>query len=465
MNVKASGLCRRLPICGGLLIAAAGSILPPIPVMAAMNNAASPEDADTVAEQNNQNQAAPQAPQAPSVTGQTGQTGDGGSKKTSELGEVTVTGQLAAIQHAQEVKKDAVNMVDSVSAEEAGKFPDPNVADALQRVPGVSVDRSGGESSNIAIRGFGPNFVAVTLNGRTMPTSSNPTDADTSRAFNFDVLPSEIISLAQVNKTSSADITETDIGGVVDIQTARPLDFHGFHATGSLAGAENTLYPGFQGKVTPKASAVLGWTNSDSTFGWLTSFTYYKRDDVQLSTQSGGWFVNQNISQDSGLSNPNYTNVAIPQTLANNWTTESRVRQGFSGAIDWRPVDKLTIKLDTLYSNYKVNSTTNEFGEFGNTADIQSLTVDNNNTVTNYVRNNTGVMANDYVEYNSPKNEKLSQVGLNMAWQFDESTKITVDIADSKAWNKLYDNGYFLVMGTRNVGVNPTWNGNGAYGC
>src|SRR6185437_10081810 len=93
-------------------------------------------------------------------------------KKATELGAVTVTGQLAAIQRAQSIKQDAINVVDSVSAEEAGKFPDPNVADALQRVPGVSVNRSGGESSQIAVRGFGPEFVAVTINNRQMATAS-----------------------------------------------------------------------------------------------------------------------------------------------------------------------------------------------------------------------------------------------------------------------------------------------------
>ncbi len=93
-----------------------------------------------------------------------------------------LTGQLQSLFLSQSTKRDAVNTVDSVSAEEAGKFPDQNVADALQRVPGVSVNRSGGESNQITVRGFGPNFVNVLLNGRTMATAA------TDRAFDFDVL-------------------------------------------------------------------------------------------------------------------------------------------------------------------------------------------------------------------------------------------------------------------------------------
>jgi iron complex outermembrane recepter protein len=378
-------------------------------------------------------------------------------KTATLLNEVQVTGQLAAIQRAQAIKRDAVNVVDSVSAEEAGKFPDPNVADALQRVPGVSVDRSGGESSQIAVRGFGPEFVAVTVNGRQMATASG------SRAFNFDVLPSEIINVAQVNKTSSANIPEVDIGGVVDIQTARPLDFSGFHGAWSAAGVNSNLTGDWQGKTTPKASALGGWTNSDHTFGVLASAMYYKRKDTQINTQANSWYTNQNISQLSGLANPNYTNVAVPETLASNILDETRTRKGFSTAVDWKPTDKLTLQLDTLYSSYKVDKQEHEFGEYGNTGDIQSLTTDANGTVTQFVRKGAGpnVMANDYVVSSIPSYEKSFQNGLNAAYDFDETTKLSVDVSNSKAWNKQSPNGYFFVVGTKNFGTNPTWTNNG----
>lgn len=376
-------------------------------------------------------------------------------KKVTNLNGVTVTGQLAAIRAAQSIKQNAVNTVDSVSAEEAGQFPDPNVADALQRVPGVSVNRSGGESSQIAIRGFGPDFVAVTINGRQMATASG------TRAFDFDVLPSDIISVAQVNKTSSADIPEVDIGGVVDIQTARPLDFNGFHATGTAAGVNSNLTGTWAGKTTPKVSGLAGWTNSDHTFGFLASVQYYKRDDTQINTQANSWYANQNISQLSGLSNPNYTHVAIPETLANNVVNEERTRKSFTGAIDWRPIDPLTIKFDTLYAGYRIDPLEHEFGEYGNASDIQSLTTDANNTVLSYVRKNTGVMSNDYVVAYNPSDEIMLQNGLNAAFNIDPSSTISLDVSNSKAWNKQSPYGYFAVIGTRNVGVNPTWTNNG----
>ena len=377
-------------------------------------------------------------------------------KKVTDLSAVSVTGQLAAIRRAQSIKQDSVNVVDSISAEETGKFPDPNVADALQRVPGVSVNRSGGESSQIAIRGFGPDFVAVTINGRQMATASG------TRAFDFDVLPSDIISVAQVNKTSSADIPQVDIGGVVDIQTARPLDFTGFHATGTAAGVNSNLTGSWAGKTTPKVSGLTGWTNSDHTFGWLASVQYYKRDDTQINTQANSWYANQNISQLSGLTNPNYTHVAIPETLANNVVDEERTRKSFTGAIDWHPIDRLNIKFDTLYAGYRVDPLEHEFGEYGNASDIQSLTTDANNTVLNYVRKPAGVMSNDYVVDYNPSDEIMIQNGLNVAFDVDPSTVVTLDVSNSKAWNKQSANSYFTVIGARNIGVNPTWTNNGS---
>lgn len=402
--------------------------------------------------------AAPPAGTAPAQAQQGADATPAGDKKNpknvTDLSAVSVTGQLAAIRRAQAIKQDAVNVVDSISAEETGKFPDPNVADALQRVPGVSVNRSGGESSQIAVRGFGPEFVAVTINDRPMATASG------SRAFNFDVLPSEIISVAQVNKTSSANIPEVDIGGVVNIQTARPLDFHGFHGAWSAAGVNSNLTGDWEGKTTPKASGVFGWTNADHTFGWLASATYYKRKDTQLNTQANSWYVNQNISTSTG---GNDTHVAVPETLASNIIDETRTRKGLSGAIDWKPIDQLTVQFDTLYSSYKVDPLEHEFGEYGNTGDIKSITTDGNGTALNFVRNSSGpnVMANDYVMSYNPSYEKSTQNGLNLGFDFDESTKLSLDISNSKAWNKQSPNGYFLVIGTKNFGTNPTWTNNG----
>ena len=370
---------------------------------------------------------------------------------TGALAEVVVSGQRAAIRRAQEIKLNSVGVVDAISAEEAGKFPDQNVADALQRVPGVSVDRSGGESSQITIRGFGPDFVNVTLNGRTLATD------DTDRAFNFDVLPSELISTAEVQKTSSADIEEGGIGGTVNIITARPLDSKGFHAAGTLAGVNNSINHAVSGNVTPKASLLLGDTNDDGTFGWLVSGLYYKREDVKQSVQTYGWDTNQNEPQLPGV-----TNFAVPISHELGVAHETRIRQGVNAAIDWVPFDKLKVTLDAMGSNYRLNYNYSAFGSYGNPADIQAITVDPNGTALSFTRSNTGNLANDYIQESDPRNAYNLQGGLNVAYAFTDATKLDWDTALSSAWNKEGADGYFAVVGTPNYGVSPVWTNNGS---
>jgi iron complex outermembrane receptor protein len=373
------------------------------------------------------------------------------AEDTGPVAEIVVNGQRAAIRRAEDIKLNSVGVVDAVSAEEAGKFPDQNVADALQRVPGVAVDRSSGESSQITVRGFGPDFVNVTLNGRTLATDA------IDRAFNFDVLPSELISTAAVYKTSSADLEEGGIGGTVNIITARPLDSKGFHIAGSLAGVNDSINHAFSGNVTPKASLLFGDSNDDGTFGWLVAGMYYKREDQRQIVDTGGWYTNVNET----AINPAYTNVSVPQTLSLELVHETRTRQGLNAAIDWVPFDKLKVSLDGMFSNYRVDSAYTAFGSYGNEADIQSLTVDPNGTALSYTRFNTGGLSNDYIQESNPRNAYNVQGGLNVAYAFSDSTKLDWDSALSSAWNKDSPDGYFLVVGTRNYGVNPVWTNNG----
>jgi len=372
-------------------------------------------------------------------------------KAVTELNGVQVTGQLQSLFLSQSTKRDAVNTVDSVSAEEAGKFPDQNVADALQRVPGVSVNRGGGESNQITVRGFGPNFVNVLLNGRTMATAA------TDRAFDFDVLPSEVIQQAVVQKTSTPDLEEGGIGGTVNVITARPFDFNGLHMAGTAAGVNDSIGGGFASKTTPKVSGLIGNTNKDHTFGWLASVVYYKRDHIEQSVDTLGWLQNQNFSR----INPAYTNLSLPQTLQGQVVNETRTRKSFNGAIDWAPVDGVTVKLDGLFSEYKIDSKYNAFGLFTNTDGIQSITPGANGTAQQFVMNNKGGMSNDYAMQSNPRDAFNEQLGGHINWQIDPSLQVDWDTAVSRAWNKESQDGYFVVLGTRNVGANPTWTNNG----
>ena len=139
--------------------------------------------------------------------------------------EVVVTGIRSSVKAAMDVKRDADGVVDSISAEDIGKLPDANLAESLQRITGVSIDRQGGEGNQVTVRGLGPNFNMVTLNGRRMPTANSPeqesiSSATQSRAFNFAQIASESVVGVDVYKTARPDLTPGGIGATIDIRTS-----------------------------------------------------------------------------------------------------------------------------------------------------------------------------------------------------------------------------------------------------
>jgi TonB-dependent receptor len=141
---------------------------------------------------------------------------------------ITVSGIRGSLIKSKDIKMSADTVVDAITAEDIGKFPDQNVAESLQRITGVSIDRKGGEGQLITVRGMGPEFTSVLLNQRTLATTSG------GRAFSFDILASELISGAEVHKTQSAHLQEGAIGATVNIKTFKPFDIDGFKAVASV---------------------------------------------------------------------------------------------------------------------------------------------------------------------------------------------------------------------------------------
>jgi outer membrane receptor protein involved in Fe transport len=142
----------------------------------------------------------------------------------AELQEIVVTGLRASLEKSLDVKRHASVVLDSINAEELGRFPDADVADSLEHLPGITIDRTtGGEGQKVTVRGFGPQYNIVTLNNRILATD------DDGRDLAFDVLPSEVISGADVLKSSEASALEGSIGGTVNLRTASPFDNRGFH--------------------------------------------------------------------------------------------------------------------------------------------------------------------------------------------------------------------------------------------
>jgi TonB-dependent receptor len=223
--------------------------------------------------------------------------------------EIIVTGVRASLDRSIDLKRNAAGVVDGISAEDIGKFPDTNLAESLQRITGVSIDRVNGEGSRVTVRGFGPGYNLVTLNGRAMPTASiasigQDQNGDfvsgTTRSFDFSNIASEGVSQLVVYKTARASVTSGGIGAAIDVVTRKPLDGQlGF--TGSI-GAK-AVYDGSDtdfARVTPEVSGLLNWVNADSTFGIGLFGSYQKRNNSAPSASSNDW----NIVPYSAFSDP-----------------------------------------------------------------------------------------------------------------------------------------------------------------
>jgi len=370
----------------------------------------------------------------------------GGGGNASTLDTVQVTGVRSSLQKSQIIKQDFIGTVDAVSAEDVGKFPDQNVADSLQRVPGISVDRAGGESRFITARGFGPEFNVVTLNGRTMATEN------AGREFSFDLLPSELISAAEVQKTSTADAPEGSIGATVNIRTQRPLDNPGLHVAGAVAGT----YDSMSEKRKPKVSGLISKTNADGTLGGLLSVVHYQRSHTVEQALITGWWTGNVAAAGKRVSMPRRMRYEVIQ--------EDRTRTGVNAAFDWRPNDTVQLGVDAMYSKYKIDRDGNALGFYNDPADIIDITVDENNTATWFKRGNTGVLTTDsykFSETNSmiERDSTNKQVGANLNWHIGEQTALNIDGSWSRADNDPDPRkGYYINMGQRNVGVNPEWN-------
>ena len=219
----------------------------------------------------------------------------------SQAEDIIVTGFRASLNLALEEKRNETAAIDSIVAEDIGKFPDSNLAESMQRIPGISLARGdGGEGRNISVRGLGAQFTRIRINGMEGTSQTGGSDiqgsANGGRSFDFNVFPSEIFSSLAVRKTTSADVEEGSLGATVDLRAPHPLDQKtDFVVTGTARGVYNEISK----KVNPRVSGLVSKQFAGGTLGVLVSGAYQKRDirevgysavDVLSSTLGGNQF-------------------------------------------------------------------------------------------------------------------------------------------------------------------------------
>lgn len=187
--------------------------------------------------------------------------------------EIVVTGIRGSLQKSLDVKRNSDSIVDAISAEDVGKFPDKNVAESLQRIPGVTISRPFGEGAGVSIRGSGQDLTLTTLNGQNVASTGWFVFEQARRSFNYELLPSELVGGLEVHKSSQADLAEGGVGGSIVVNTRKPLDMKSMSLYGSIEAASQSD----SGEVDPQFSAMGSWKNESETFGALVSLVAQKR--------------------------------------------------------------------------------------------------------------------------------------------------------------------------------------------
>lgn len=390
-------------------------------------------------------------------------TGAAATQESVEGEEIVVTGIRASLERSIAIKREAPGIVDAISAEDIGKFPDTNLAESLQRVPGVSINRTNGEGSLVTVRGFGPNFNLVTLNGRQLAAANvavvggdqNSDGAQgTTRSFDFSNLATEGVRTLEVYKTGRAAVPSGGIGATINVITRRPLDNSTSGFSGSL-GAKAVYDTSVDGcldcgsKVTPEFSGVMSWSDPEQRFGVNLFGSYQKRNFTSISATSNDWniipystFLTGGFARSGGActgaatptctvvknapSNPNQL-VAIPNDSRYHYAEGSRERINGQATVQFKPTDTLTLTADALYAQNKQREERSDLSNWFNRP-FDEVTFDSNPTVaTATYLHETGLKEEGFEAQSRAQKSRIEDYGLNANWEITPTLTLNLD--------------------------------------
>lgn len=259
--------------------------------------------------------------------------------------EIEVTGIRGALKQGLDTKRFSDSVMDSVSAEDVGKFPDKNIGDALQRIPGVTVDRAWGEVSGVTIRGTAPQHSIVLLNGQNVASVGWFDRGGINRSFNFENLSSEQVAGMDIYKSTEANINEGAIGGTVNLRTRKPLELDAWSIFGSIEGAKNSNGDDW----TPSYSGLVSWKNDAETFGALVAHSYEEINVIRQGLESLGGPVDGQATDSNGNS------LVTPWGMGSALFDETRERTSSQITLQFAPTDALSFALD--YMNFGSENT------------------------------------------------------------------------------------------------------------
>ena len=375
----------------------------------------------------------------------------------SDVEVIQVSGLRSSIQESMGIKRESAGVVDAISAEDIGKFPDTNLAESLQRITGISISRNNGEGTQVTARGFGPDFNMVTLNGRSMPGSALPGGGGVpnSRAFDFSDLASEGIRGVDVYKTGRASIATGGIGATINIRTAKPFDAYetGLSANVGVKGVHDTTNR-VGDDITPEVSSIVNWVNDDKTFGFTFAGSFQQRDSAALGAFVNQWRVNEFDGTVPQSPNPDVNPAAgapvvlnnapeigqlfaIPSDLRYFVADRERDRTNAQLTFQFAPSEKMTATLDYTYSKQDLFEARAEqsiwmddryFAELTFDDEVVSTPIQITQERRDLAPRDLGLALQELNQVNENKS-----IGFNLEYQVNDDFSLVFDVHNSSA--------------------------------
>ena len=367
------------------------------------------------------------------------------------LEEVTVTGIRASIESAIAVKRESGDIVEAISAEDIGKLPDPSIAESLTRLPGVTAQRSDGRTSDISIRGFGPDFNGTLMNGREQVSTGN------NRAIQFDQYPAELIHAVEVYKTPDASLIGQGLAGTIDLQTTRPLEYGKRALVLDVRGIKNGNGDLGAGSTDKQYRASLSYVDQffDNTLGITLGFA---RLDTPTDTKEVGLYDPWHTNDPNPPNNFNY-HAGVPTTT---WVTDGikslastglDKRDGSVATLEWRPIETFTSTVDAYYTNRTWaddrRSIEANLGNYPNKTNYSNLVTGGENTLVGATVANLVPLARNFLYLTK---DRIFASGWNNKWTPGDWT-LAADIGYSRATRDEHD---YETQGTYQGGVTDT---------
>jgi iron complex outermembrane receptor protein len=365
----------------------------------------------------------------------------------SALEEITVTGIRASLQQSLDIKRDSFGIVDAISSEDIGKFPDSNLATAMDRIPGVTVSRanvnvggvsgSTGKASQITVRGFGPEFNETLFDGRQVPTSTG------NRGFDFAALGADFVGQVDVLKTPDATLSSGAIGATINVKYPKPFDHPGLTLAGSVSASDSTG----ANKVTPNGGVLFSDTFADDRFGVLADFAYAEdkirgnhvdiqgweggKGDGVLGVSGGSGLAPCQLAGAGPCASPPGT-PANPSTIRDWFIQDYGVYQELTDdkriggrlVLQARPVDGLEITVDDNYSRETLSQVQQGFSVWFNNTGLTNVVLAPDSTVTSFLQPGSPT------DFQAAINGSVVQdnsVGLNVKWDATAHTSYLFD--------------------------------------